>query len=189
MPLYIALFRGINVGGHNSLPMKELVQILAGCGCREIRTYIQSGNAIFRNSDMDASLLAEKISLAVGRHCGFTPHVLVLTRAEFEQAIAENPFPEHVSDGGTLHLGFLATTPVNVDMEKLHSLKAESERFQLTARVFYLYAPGGVGRSKLAAGVEKVLGVVMTDRNWKTVSVIRELANEPLDESAASSTP
>jgi uncharacterized protein (DUF1697 family) len=175
MPLYIALFRGINVGGRNSLPMNELAQILSDCGSDEIRTTIQSGNAVFENADMDASRLAEKISFEVGKRRGFTPQILVLTRTEFGQAIAENPFPEHTSDPGALHLGFLAATPVNVKTDKLMSLKAMSEKFLLTSRVFFLYAPDGVGRSRLAAGVEKVLGVTMTDRNWKTVSKISEL--------------
>jgi len=77
-----------------------------------------------------------------------------------------------------LHLGFLASTPKNHDLEKLDSLKKVSERFHLIDNVFYLYAPEGVGRSKLAASIEKLLGVSMTDRNWRTVCKVRDLAGE-----------
>lgn len=184
MPLYIALLRGINVGGSNSLPMKDLVPMLENSGAQNIRTYIQSGNAVFEHPDEDMTRLSERIVLGIGKHRGFTPQVLLLSQAEFVQAITENPFTQHISEGSALHLGFLTETPENVDMEKLLRLKSESEKFKLVNRVFYLYAPEGVGRSKLAAGAEKVLGVVMTDRNWKTVCKIRDLVENFQGESA-----
>ena len=177
MPVYIALFRGINVGGSNTLPMAELVEILASLGGEDIKTIIQSGNAVFRHPDGDGPALAEKISHAVELRRGFKPQVLILTPGDFERAAAGNPFPHAISEPGSLHLGFLAAKPERVDMDKLESLKAESEHFNLTPSVFYLFAPDGVGRSRLAAGVEKVLGVPMTDRNWKTVCKIRELVS------------
>jgi len=92
--------------------------------------------------------------------------------------MAENPFPEAETDPGSLHLGFLAFTPKSPDLKKLDCLKKERERFHLIERVFYLHAPEGVGRSKLAATAEKLLGVPMTDRNWRTMCKIRGLARE-----------
>ena len=79
-------------------------------------------------------------------------------------------------DPSSLHLGFLASSPKSPNLVKLAALKKDSERFLLTERVFYLHAPEGVGRSKLAASSEKLLGVPMRDRNWKTVCKIMELA-------------
>jgi uncharacterized protein (DUF1697 family) len=175
MPLFIALFRGINVGGSNTLPMVELVEILASLGGYDIKTIIQSGNAIFRLPEDNIAGLAEKISSAVEQHRGFTPRVLILTPEDLKRAMAGNPFPLAVSEPSSLHLGFLAAKPEHVDMDKLVNLKTESEQFQLTPNVFYLFAPNGMGRSRLAVGVEKILGVPMTDRNWKTVFKIREL--------------
>jgi len=175
MPLYIALFRGINVGGSNTLPMVELVEILSSFGGVNIKTSIQSGNAVFRHPDGEVPGLAEKISRAVEQRRGFKPQVLILTPEDLERAMAGNPFPQAVSDPSSMHLGFLAVKPEHVELDKLVSLKAESEQFQLTADIFYLFAPDGVGRSRLAAGVEKILGVPMTDRNWKTVCKIKEL--------------
>jgi uncharacterized protein (DUF1697 family) len=177
MPVYIALFRGINVGGSNTLPMVELVEILSSLGGEDIKTSIQSGNAVFLYPGGDAAGLAEKISRAVEQRRGFTPQVLILNPENLERAMAGNPFSQAVSDPSSLHLGFLAAKPINVDMDKLESLKAESEQFHLTADVFYLFAPDGVGRSRLAAGVEKILDVPMTDRNWKTVCKIKELVS------------
>jgi uncharacterized protein (DUF1697 family) len=90
--------------------------------------------------------------------------------------MANNPFPEAEAEPSTLHLGFLASTPKSPDLKKLASIKTETERFQLIEDVFYLHAPEGVGRSKLAASSEKLLGVSMTDRNWRTVCKLREMA-------------
>lgn len=180
MTTYIALFRGINVGGKNSLPMKELVAILEALGARNVKTYIQSGNAVFQSGEKEGSHLSQKIAAGIKNSRGFDPHVLVLGLDEIEKAIADNPFPDAESDPGSLHIGFLASTPENPDLKKLASLKKESERFHLKGKVFYIHAPEGVGRSKLAANSEKLLGVPMTDRNWRTVCKIMELANPPL---------
>ncbi len=84
--------------------------------------------------------------------------------------------PEAVIDPSSLHLEFLASPPKSPDLKKLASLRKESERFHLTQGVFYLHAPEGVGRSKLAASSEKLLGVPMTDRNWRTVCKVMEMA-------------
>ena len=178
MLIYIALFRGINVGGNNSLPMAELVQILSGLGAKDTRTYIQSGNAVFRFTEIITSQFTEKVSREIEIRKGFLPRVLILTLEEFERLIAGNPYPDATADPSLLHLGFLAASPVFVDIQKLTILQSKNEKFTLTPRVFYLYAPDGVGRSRLAAGVEKVLGVTMTDRNWRTVCKIRDLAKD-----------
>jgi uncharacterized protein (DUF1697 family) len=178
MEIYIALFRGINVGGRNVLPMKELVAILKNLGSQIVKTYIQSGNAVFQSKNQNALLLSNEIGSKIKKLHGFEPYVLLLKLEDIERAINENPFPEAETDPKTLHIGFLASAPGNPDLKTLETLKKGSERFYLTDDVFYLHAPEGVGRSKLAANVEKLLGVPMTDRNWKTVCKIREMARE-----------
>ncbi|MBU1359740.1 MAG: DUF1697 domain-containing protein [Gammaproteobacteria bacterium] len=172
---YVALFRGINVGGNCSLSMKELVAILEEIGARKVRTYIQSGNAVFDSAEKNLVRLSKQLADEIVKRRGFEPHVLILTLEALAKAIAENPFPEAVNDPSSLHLGFLASPPKSPDLEKLSSLRKESERFQLTESVFYLHAPEGVGRSKLAASSEKLLGVPMTDRNWRTVCKVMEM--------------
>jgi uncharacterized protein (DUF1697 family) len=176
MNTYIAFFRGINVGGNNLLPMKELVAALESIGARKVRTYIQSGNAVCESAEKNLARLSKQLSTEINNRCGFEPHVQILTLAALSKAIAENPFPEAVSDPSSLHLGFLSSSPKSPNLERLATLKKDSECFLLTERMFYLHAPEGVGRSKLAANSEKLLGVPMTYRNWKTVCKVMEMA-------------
>ncbi len=178
MQTYIAFFRGINVGGHNRLPMKALKVQLEKLGLSGIKTYIQSGNVVFQSDPIDPSQLAEKIRAEVKKAHGFDPEVLVLRLDELKTALEANPFPEAEPEPKTLHIGFLASTPVSPDMEGLESLRKDNERFQLKDRYFFLYAPDGIGRSRLAAKAEKLLGVAMTDRNWRTAAKVMALAEE-----------
>ena len=178
MNTYIALFRGINIGGKNLLPMKELAVLLEDMGARKIKTYIQSGNAVFQGAEKDISQLAGQLAAAIKKRHGFEPHVLILGLDAIDRAIAENPFPEAAAEPGSLHLVFLLSPPRNPDLKKLDSLRTESERFHLRDQVFYLHAPEGVGRSRLATNIERLLGVPATGRNWRTVCKIREMASE-----------
>jgi uncharacterized protein (DUF1697 family) len=175
---YIALLRGINVGGNNVLPMKELVMLLEELGLQQVATYIQSGNAVFRAVEGDKERLAEMIRSRITERYGFEPFVFLLDVGEMETAMAVNPFPEAIAEPNTLHLAFLGATPAIPDMERLEKLRSESERYALKDTVFYLHAPDGIGRSKLAANAERLLGVPMTIRNWRTVCKIMELARE-----------
>jgi uncharacterized protein (DUF1697 family) len=169
MNIYIALFRGINVGGKNSLPMKELVGILEELGCQNVKTYIQSGNAVFASRVKDSGRFSKIISTEIKKRRGFDPQVLLLKLEELERAITQNPFPEAEATPQALHVGFLVASPPKPNLKTLESLKRDTEQFQLIDSLFYLHAPEGVGRSKLAAKAEKLLGLPMTDRNWKTV--------------------
>jgi uncharacterized protein (DUF1697 family) len=175
---YIALFRGINVGGTNVLPMKDLVDQLENLGSQNVKTYIQSGNAVFHNMEENASLLSNKIRAAIKKSHGFEPHVLLLTPEEIERAIESNPFPEAESEPKTLHIFFLASMPKNLDLGALESIRSDRERFALEDRVFYLHAPEGIGRSKLAANTEKLLGVAITGRNWRTVCKVMAMVEQ-----------
>lgn len=175
MEKWVALLRGINVGGRNPLPMRDLTAALEGLGAQGVRTYIQSGNAVFTAAIDDATRFARDLGNAIGEGHGFVPEVLVLPVAVLAAAMRDNPFPEAESDPKSLHLFFLAQEPVTADHGRLEALCAESERFELIGRVFYLHAPDGIGRSKLAAGAEKALGVACTGRNWRTVGAIVRL--------------
>ena len=104
---------------------------------------------------------------------------MLLTEAELQSAMENNPFPEAEADTKSLHLSFLAEKAENADIELLKQLKKDNERFALTDSVFYLHAPDGIGRSKLAAKVEKALGVAITGRNWRTVNKIQAMVEAP----------
>jgi uncharacterized protein (DUF1697 family) len=178
MKTYVALFRGINVGGNNVLPMKDLVALLENIGSQNVTTYIQSGNAVLQNREEDASLLSSKIRAAIKKSHGFEPQVLLLEPKEIERAVESNPFPEAESEPKTLHVHFLASRPKNPDLGALDSIKSDRERFALRDRFFYLHAPDGIGRSKLAANAEKLLGVALTGRNWRTVRKVMTMAKQ-----------
>lgn len=173
---WIAFFRGINVGGNHMLPMKALVTLIERIGGKEVKTYIQSGNAVFFHVDRSAGKLAGRIETAVLKAHGFTPNVLLLTRTELESAAKANPFSAAVSVPTSLHVAFLAAPPVNADLEGLNAIKRADEAFEIIGNAFYLHAPSGIGQSKLAARYEKLLGVPATARNWNTVQKVLEMS-------------
>ena len=175
MNTYIALIRGINLVGRRSLPMKELKVMCEGAGCRDVRTYIQSGNVIFRSAATDVERLSKRLAKMIFTSRGFEPYVLVLTRDELKRAAARNPFPEATANHKSLHLFFMGQTP-KPDLEKLEAVRAKSERFQLVGKTFYLHTPDGFGKSKLAQRAERLLGVEATARNWRTVTTLIEMS-------------
>jgi len=165
---YIILLRGVNVGGKNLLPMKTLKVLLESHGYQNVRTYIQSGNIALQAENNPQNELGPLIQAEFG----FTPKSLVLSENEFKLSVANNPYPEF--EGKTVHFYFCKDTPV-ADFEKLEALATEEENFKLLGKVFYLHAPNGIGRSRLAAGVEACLGVPATGRNLNTINKLKEL--------------
>ncbi len=173
---YIALLRGINVGGRHSLPMKELTRILEEHGCTEVKTYIQSGNVVFQHAKGSTATFEQSIGKAIEKEYGFNPHIMVLSSKDFQKIAKANPYPEAVTEPKSLHVYFLFETPKNPELDALNQLKIENESFTLKSKAFYLHAPNGIGRSKLAAKVDRFLGVETTARNWNTVAKLLEMA-------------
>ena len=127
MNTYIALFRGINVGGNHILPMKELTAILEGIGCENVKTYIQSGNVAFQSKETQTDKLAGNISSKIMASHGFEPPVLLLEHAELQKAVENNPFD--TENGKALHFSFLYSHPEDPDIEKMMTLKDCLMRF------------------------------------------------------------
>jgi uncharacterized protein (DUF1697 family) len=176
MNTYIGLLRGINVGGNNKLPMKELVTVLGALGLQKVETYIQSGNVVFQSERIDRDALSLEITEAIGRSHGFKPQMFLLTRHELQAAIDANPFPEAVENHKTLHLFFFDTVPDNPNYAAWDALKAANERYALIGNVFYLHAPDGIGRSQLAEKFGRGWKGSNTARNWRTVVTMMEMA-------------
>ena len=174
MMAFVALLRGINVGGNNKLAMSEFRELLTSLGCEDVATYIQSGNAVFRHDKTTADL-SNLIADAVKSKFGFSVSVMVLTASEFEEVAAANPFAAEEAEPKLLHIWFLRERALNADTERLEEIACESETFTLTDSAFYLHAPDGIGRSKLASNVERCLVVSATARNWSTVGKIGSL--------------
>lgn len=178
MQTWIALFRGINVGGKNRLPMAELRSDLESLNLKNIRTYVQSGNVVFNSRHRTPATLSRKIEIRIGQQHGFVPRVLVLRDEDLLAAIESNPFPQALSDPKSLHFFFLKEPADCPNRTKLDESKSANEQFELVNQVFYLYAPDGIARSKLAANAEKYLKVTATARNYRTVDKLHGMVND-----------
>lgn len=178
MSLWIALFRGINVGGRNILPMKDLRHHLESIKFKNVRSYIQSGNVVFESSSRSKTSLEKKIADCVEENHGFRPEIQVLCKSRLIESIVENPFPQATGEPKTLHFFFLSKPAKQANLEKLDSFRAATEKWVLSESIFYLWAPEGIGRSKLAANAERHLGVTTTARNYRTVEKIVEMLDE-----------
>lgn len=177
MQVFVALLRGINVGGNNILPMQDLRDLLAGLGCVDVATYIQSGNAVFRHSG-GAAKMSISIADKIESNFSFRPAVMVIAAQLFADIAAANPYSDLADDPKQVHIAFLGAPAVSANLDRLQELASDGEEFILKDTAFYLYAPNGIGRSKLAAAVEKCLGVATTSRNARTVSKIGKLLDQ-----------
>lgn len=180
---WLALLRGVNVVGNNTVPMKALADALGTAGFLSVRTYIQSGNILFRSRSRNARALARQMEKLIARNFGCAPTVLVISRAQLAAAIRGNPFPGAQGNHKCLHLYFLAARPSSPDLESLARLDAGREAFKLAGRIFYLWTPDGFPDSVLRSRIERCLGVAATARNWRTVNELLRLLSEPIADS------
>ena len=162
---YVALLRGVNVGGNNKLPMKSLSALCEAQGCTAVQTYIQSGNVVFRATARVAAAFPAKLKARIKEELGFETTVILRTAAEFLAVTENNPFAAEHS-----HVLFLAAEPNLTDVVKLNPPCEGDEAFSLRGKEIFLYLPYGMGRSKMASyAFDKVLRTVGSTRNWRTV--------------------
>lgn len=176
MNTWIAFLKSINVGGNNLLTMKELRDLSKDIGLQNFTSYIQSGNCVFQSNEDNPSKLEIALSNAVFEAKGFKPPVLVLSREQLENAIANNPFQVAPPDRNKVHFHFPLGEDQALDFAAIASLRLPSEQLDLVGKVLYLHAPDGVGRSKLFASLPKFLVEDVTVRNLKTTMKVRDLA-------------
>lgn len=174
MNTYIILLRGVNVGGKNMLPMKELKLHLDDTGFKRVSTYIQSGNVVLQSDKDPESIesLESTIEALIQSKFGFKSEVLVLTEKEFNFAVLNNPYPTY--EGKFVHFYFCKAPP-KINAPRLAEQASETERYELVDNIFYLHAPDGIGRSKLVAGIESCLGVSATGRNLNTINKLIQM--------------
>ena len=175
MRTWIALLRGVG-GGIRPLPMAPLAAALEATGLADVRTYIQSGNIVFRHASQAAPALARRISACIAARFDMDVKTLVMSVEELERAMAGNPFRQADEAPKTVHLFFLAATPPASSLAKLKTVQAVAEQLALKDLVLYVYTPDGFGISKLGKQAERLLGVDATARNWRTVGRILALA-------------
>ncbi|MFI5975276.1 DUF1697 domain-containing protein [Streptomyces sp. NPDC051452] len=178
MTTYAALLRGINVGGGRKLPMAELRTLMTGLGHTGVRTHLQSGQAVFTTDDGDTQSLAERLSRAIEERFGFAVDVLVRDHAYLSAVAEACPFPAADLEARQLHVTYFSA-PVTPDrFAEIDQAARLPEEFRLGDRCLYLYAPDGLGRSKLAEQLGRpriTKGLIATSRNWNTVLKLVEL--------------
>ena len=161
---FAALFRGINLGGKNKVPMRELAALFGSLGHEDVVTYIQSGNVVFTSAGRDTKRLTAAIEAAVGEQFGLDVRVVLRTHAELEEIETACPFDDAV------HVVFLDRPPAAADVEALDPDRSPGDSFAVAGSEIFLNLPRGAGRTKLTlAWFERRLGVVGTQRNWNTL--------------------
>ncbi len=167
---YVALLRGINVGGKNKLPMKSLAALFAEAGAAEVRTYIQSGNVVFRAPAAAARRVPGLIEAAILDGFGLRVPVVLRSGAELKKVASANPFLAGGVEPDRLHVAFLASTPAKKNAAALDPDRSPPDAFVVRGREIYLHLPNGVGKSKLTnAYFDAKLETTSTIRNWRTV--------------------
>jgi uncharacterized protein (DUF1697 family) len=174
---YIAILRGINVGGKRKIIMAELRALLESIHLKNVNTYIQSGNIVFEHNKTANSELEELISNTIKTKYGFDVPCIVRTAAEWQRAIDENPFAnDHEVD--QLHLTFLKELPANEKIEAIADHDFSPDSFQVINQNVYLLVLGKYHKTKLSNQFfESKLKVEATTRNWKTVMKLMEMAS------------
>ena len=180
MPVLISMLRGVNLGPHNRIKMDALRSVYESLKLEEPRTYVQSGNVIFRTKEKNLAKLAVKIQDAIEKKCKCRPDVILRTTDELKKAIAATPFADrpHLEPSKIL-VTFLAAEPPREAEANLAKFKDYPEELHLRGREMYIYFPNGAGRSKLPwSSVEKLLKVTGTARNWNSVTKMLAMAEE-----------
>lgn len=176
MAIYIALLRGINIGG-NTLKMERLREVCAELGAKNVRTYVQSGNVVFEAAG-SASQWEQKLEKRLARESRLPPSVMVRTAAEIAKVAAGNPFlKEKGIDMARLAVTFLQRAPEKAALAALGARDIGRERFHCAGREFYLHCPDGFADAKLYV-MDRVLGQKTTTRNWNTVRKLCEMCEE-----------
>jgi|SRR5215469_11158591 len=180
MPVLISMLRGVNLGPHNRIKMDALRAVYESLKFEDPRSYVQSGNVIFRTKEKNGPQLAKKIQAAIQKKFGCCPEVILRTPDEMRKAVAANPFPERTAvEPSKVLVTFLAAEPAREAEANLDKFKGFPEELRLKGRELYIYFPNGAGRSKLPwSAVDKMLKVTGTARNWNSVQAMLEIAEE-----------
>ena len=176
----VAMLRGVNVGGYQKINMAALKTLCTKLGLRDVQTYIQSGNLVFREGSEDPATVASRLEKAIEASLGFRPAVIVRTASELRKVIAKNPFAGRAGiEPNRLLVIFMDSAPTKQAREKLLSLPCEPEELRINGRELYIYYPQGMAHPKIPlVKIEKTLQCASTGRNWNTVNKLLAMAEE-----------
>jgi uncharacterized protein (DUF1697 family) len=159
MPAIISMLRGVNLGGHHKISMEELRLVYETLGLEEPKTFIQSGNVVFRSKDQNLPRLAKRIEDAIERKFGFRAEVIQRTASEMKELVM------FFSDNFSAEV-----------QAKLVKIETNPEEVRVAGRELYIYFPDGQGRSKLTPVLGRILKNTGTGRNWNTVTKLLAMA-------------
>ena len=179
MSKFVALLRGINVGGKHIIRMAELRALCEELGFTSVATYVQSGNIVFDTATRKEATVSEALEEAIRNRFGFDVAVMTRTASEIAVVAERNPFlREAKSDPTRVYVSFLPSRPTAARVRGIKSPATNGERFQVIGREIYLHYPNGYGRSKLTnVFFERALGIPSTARNARTVEALHRLTN------------
>src|SRR5262245_4267380 len=182
MPVLACFLRGINVGGHAKIKMDALRALFLSLRFEEPQTYVQSGNIVFKTSERNLDLMANRIKQAVTKKFACSPEIILRTVAELRAVMSNNPFAKRKNiEPAKLHVFFLAGQPAKNAVENLEQLAIQPDEVHLIGLYLFIYFPHGVGKSKMPWGrLDKALQTPGTGRNWNSVTKVLEIA-ERLD--------
>ena len=172
---YLALLRGVNVGGKNKLPMRDLSEIVAALGCENVKTFIQSANVVFDRGSAEVADVGEAIGAGVQARFGFRPAVILRSRDELREVVARNPFLLAGQDAEIQHVVFLSQPLQPESVERLSHLSIAPDALAVLDKEIYLSLPNGVSGSQLTnANFYSKIGIHPA-RNWRTILKLAEL--------------
>ena len=174
----VAMLRGVNVGGHQKIGMAALRDLCTSLGLRDVQTYIQSGNLVFREDGEDPVAIARKLEKAIEGGFGFRPAVIVRTASELRKVVAKNPFAGRPGvEPNRLLVVFMDSAPTKQARDLLLGLPCEPEELHIHGRELYIYYPHGMAHPKIPlVRMEKTLQCASTGRNWNTVNKLLAMA-------------
>jgi uncharacterized protein (DUF1697 family) len=177
MPVYISLLRGINVGAHKRIKMEQLRASFEALELEQVKTYIQSGNVVFKTAPVSPVALSRRIEEKLLVTFGFPISVVSRTVYEVAKTIRDNPFlKDRAIDHDCLHVAFLSDTPEPSAVKKLKALTTTPDQSHCAGKEIYLYLPHGVSGSDLMkSSLDRVLAVIATTRNWRTVNNLHQM--------------
>lgn len=180
MPIYVALLRGINIGPNKRIKMDDLRKSCESLGFTQVKTYIQSGNVVFKAGKSSPVVLSKKLEARIVKDFGFSASVIVRTGDELGETIAANPFlKQRGIDPEKLHVTFLSEPPAAPAIKKLAEYTIAPDKSGCVGSTIYLYLPNGFSASSLfRVPWEKALSVVTTTRNWRTVNALYQMCGD-----------
>ena len=174
--IYLALLRGINVGGKNKLPMQNVRAMFVAAGCENVQTCIQSGNIVFNARAETAALVSGLVSAQIQRDFGYNIPVVLRTAEQLREVTLHNPYLQAGADADTLHVVFLANAPDPQSVALLDVHRSPPDTFHARGQEIYLHLPQGAARTKFTnAYFDAKLKTVSTQRNWRTVTTLLTL--------------